>query len=463
MFRKLFAVSTLFFLAFAFFNIHANQKVANYLGTGSNPKLYLELSANNGPAWKPFIIDYQGIGSIPWSTNSSKNWSPWNVKDEQGNYYGTITLHSDGNKATWEGYTPGQNKYLEGIHFSFNSNMKLYELTVDKIHGGISGGPFPDAVPAQPALYSDNKTKIILSVNGANIVDNKGEKIILKGLVRPSLEWNAQGENLSEPDLKNIKSWGANVIRIDLNQNYWFKSGPSTEIGSYKQIINAMIYYAIQNHMAVILDLHWTEDGHQSNMANKDSLRFWKEVATEYKNFGTVLFELFNEPTGIDQNVWLNGNESYAGYQQLYNAVRSVGAENICIINGLGWGYDLSFINENFKIKGYNIVYGSHPYNRTDLTQNFTTILGKYPIIFTEFGVNQSDYFPNGYQIVYRVILDFANQFQISYTGFAWWVDKDATKVNTFPDLIKDWTGTPVNGGVLIHDDMQAYPGTPLL
>jgi len=302
----------------------------------------------------------------------------------------------------------------------------------------------------------------MLNTNGATIINNKGNKISLKGLVRPSLEWNQQGEHLSAQDIQNIKKWGANVIRIDLNQNYWFASAPVTQTGSYKQIINAMVYYAIQNNMAVILDLHWTENGHQSNMANKASIQFWKEVAAEYKEFGTVIFELFNEPVNIDKETWLNGNAIYAGYQALYDAVRATGAQNICIINGLDWGYDLSFVNDQFRVRGDNIMYGSHPYNRTHFEQNFSGVLGRYPLIFTEFGVNQEQYFPNGYQTVYQSMLDFANQHQINYTGFAWWVDNSQEKQNTFPDLIKDWAGTPLNGGILIQEDMKKYPGSGL-
>ena len=181
--------------------------------------------------------------------------------------------------------------------------------------------------------------------------------------MRPSLEWDSQGQNLSIDDIQKMHAWGANTIRLDLNQNYWFESGPVTLPGSYKQIINAIVYYAIENHMAVILDLHWTENGHQSNMANKDSLRFWKEVATDYKDFGTVIFELFNEPVNIDQNTWLNGDNQFSGYQQLYDTVRATKAANLIIANGLDYGYDLSFVNDTFKITGYNILYGSHPYN----------------------------------------------------------------------------------------------------
>ena len=213
-------------------------------------------------------------------------------------------MHSDGNNTSWGTYASGQKGYyLEGINFSYNSDVKAYQLTADKIHGNVAFSPFPLAPIAQPAVYSGTNMKIVFSTDGANIVNNKGNKIILKGLVRPSLKWNEQGENLSVQDIQNMQRWGANAIRIDLNQNYWLASSPSTQMGSYKQIINAVIYYAIQNNMAVILDLHWTENGHQSNMANKNSIRFWKEVANEYKNFGTVLFELFNEPTNIDKNI----------------------------------------------------------------------------------------------------------------------------------------------------------------
>lgn len=453
---------------------HADgQRLANYLGTGSNPRLSLELSSNNGPHWGPFNIDYQSIGYMPWSTDPSNNWSPWNVKDQDGNYYGTITLNSDGKSITWNNYSPGQNGYyLEGIHLSYNNTVNAYQLTVDKINGGGSSGPFPNAPAASPAVYPGTNRPITLSIKGSTIVNDKGSPITLKGIVRPSLEWNPQGQFLSPQDISNMTQWKSNAIRLDLNQNYWFASAPATQAGSYKQIINAIVYYAIQNNMAVILDLHWTENGHQSPMANQDSLKFWQQVAADYKDFGTVLFELFNEPQGIDQATWLHGNDTYAGYQQLYDVVRSAGAQNICIVNGLDWGYDLSFVNDSFKLDGQNIIYGSHPYNDKgskgytgpggSFDNNFKGVLGKYPLIFTEFGVNSGSYFPSGYVEVYQRILAYANQNKVNYTVFAWWVESDPNKANIFPDIIQDWSGTPLNGGVLVKQDMQSNPGSPI-
>lgn len=430
-------------------------QLTNYLGTGQNPKLVLELSAN-AQKWQSFTIDYRQSGNIP------NDWSTWNIKDET-HYYGTITLHSDNTLVTWDNYVTDQSGfYLEGIHLS-QVTAGVYTLSVDKIHQNIGSGPFPNTPLAKPATYSDG-TPMKLSVNNNHIINNHGKTILLKGVVRPSLEWNSQGQYLNPHDLEIMHTkWNANVIRLDLNQNFWFASADKSTAGSYKQIIDAIIYYATQNHMAVILDLHWTENGHQNPMANKESIRFWKEVAGEYKNFGTVIFELFNEPFGVEPNVWLKGNANYAGYQELYDVVRSVGADNICIVNGLDYGYDLSFVNNDFRVTGTNIVYGSHPYNAKGsdggFEKNFQGVIGKYPLIFTEFGSNNSADYPNQYEPIYTRILAATNQMQISYTAFAWWVEPGNP---AFPTIIADWDGTPVNGGKLIKNDMQVFPGTTL-
>ncbi len=166
-----------------------------------------------------------------------------------------------------------------------------------------------------------------------------------------------------------------------------------------------------------------------------------------------------------------NGVE-YVGYQDLYNAVRQAKANNICIIGGLHYAYQLNFVNDSFKVSGTNIIYNSHPYNDMgadgyngpggSFQNNFAGIKGNYPIIFTEFGDNtQSDYSNGAYEAVYTRILKYIDQNNINYTGFGWWIQADRPQ---FPTLIQgSWSSpTPVNGGAQIHSDMQSKPGTPL-
>jgi len=45
----------------------------------------------------------------------------------------------------------------------------------------------------------------------------------------------------------------------------------------------------------------------------------------------------------------------------------------------------------------------------------------------------------------------------ISYTGWAWWVEKEKPD---FPCLISSWEGMPLYGGKYVHDDIKQHPGT---
>ena len=483
-----------------------SAQLYNYLGTGSNPHIILTLSAN-GAGWGGYSIDYQSHGGVPYLADPSKQWSSWNLTDQTtGVYLGTINLNYNGSTVSFpdgldvasepRDYTrpsPDIGNYLTGIRLN-NGSSDSPSLTADSILCTTCMGPFPDAPAATPSVDFDLTTSSKLLLNGSPIT--------IKGVVRPSLEWAAQGQYLSSADIINMKNFGANAIRLDLNASYWNSSAPSTELGSYKQVIDAMIYYATQNNMLVILDYHWNSTG-QTNMAPKDasnsSLNFWTSVASKYKSFGNVIFELYNEPVNIGYNVWLNGDSSWYGMQDLYNAVRGTGATNVVIANGVDYAYYLGFIAKNVNncttalgsstpadcfVKdsstangyAYNIIYGSHPYNnkgsanykyngiQADFATNFAGIKDSYPIIFTEFGDNQAnDYNGSTYKSVYTAILNEIESDGINYTGFAWWADASQP---AFPVLISGELSHPENapvpafGGIQIHADMQAHPGT---
>ncbi len=235
--------------------------------------------------------------------------------------------------------------------------------------------------------------------------------------------------------------------------------------------------------MLIILDYHWSNDSvKQENMApaNDTTIAFWRSVAGQYKDFGNVLFELYNEPHDITPDVWLNGNTQYEGMQQMYNLIKNeVKSNNIIIIGGLNWGFDLSFLSLNSKacnnnttncfIKdstgnlAKNIAYNSHPYDKYDASFAITNLAGLkdfYPIIYTEFGDNQAnDYLNSQWENVYANILNEVNQDNINYTAFAWWVESDNP---AFPTLVGgSWQNpTCLNGGCQVSEDQLNHPGT---
>ncbi|KTC98627.1 glycoside hydrolase family 5 protein [Legionella erythra] len=467
----------------------AQQSLCNYLGTGSQPNLTLQLQANGGNSWGHYRAGYgncqtdAGAG-IPTHPQADKQWSVWNIYDENNNYYGTLTLLNNGSNVRFEQYSNEAKTgyYIDGLDVKqepHNPNQWIIRVsdkgkivTPDK---PADAGPFANTPRATPAVYALNTGKpYILTVKGNQIVDNEGNVIMIRGMARPSLEWNKQGQFLSEDDLLNMKKWGANTIRLSLKQKSWLESESVDVKGSYKQIVDALIYHATQNGMAVIIDLHWLDKDGQDNMAFKrSSVQFWQDVARQYKDYGTVMFELFNEPV-IDKDVWLKGNATYVGYQELVDAIRATGANNICIVNGTEWGFNLDFVNASdnyhYAIKGENIVYGAHPYQRSyeQISASLQGVINKYPVIFTEFGDNirahfpatSKDTIPDTYKQSYTAILKYIGDHQIHYTAWAWWVEDGKPD---FPTLIADWAGTPLNGGVLVKQAMEVNPGTPLL
>ena len=81
--------------------------------------------------------------------------------------------------------------------------------------------------------------------------------------------------------------------------------------------------------------------------------------------------------------------------QQLYDTVRATGAQNLVVIGGLDWAYDLLGRRRRTAIAGYNIVYATHPYTDTggftrppsDWGRAFGFLTATDPVVATEFGV----------------------------------------------------------------------------
>jgi hypothetical protein len=290
--------------------------------------------------------------------------------------------------------------------------------------------PSPKRPPSQGYYVSGNK-----------IYNASNNEYIFKGVSRPSLEWSAKGDHLSLEDYKLMKSWGFNLVRLPLNQKYWLDD---TE--EYRARLAKNIHWIESLDMDVLLDLHWSDrgdsarDAAQQRMADDNSLTFWTEVATAYKNDGRVLFELYNEPHDISWNTWQYGGSSGDGFetvgmQDLYDAVRSAGAENLVIINGLDWAFDLSQV-DTYAIQGYNIVYGTHIYDQpgkrtlADWERSLEKVMKKYPVIVSEFGNFDCD------TSFYKSILSYAKTHRLAWVGWAWYPGGCG-----FPALISNWSG----------------------
>ncbi len=99
----------------------------NWLGTGSEPHLYLVLG-DSIPKWDSFKIDYGHGGGMP------SEWSAWNVTDEKGNDYGTITVANNNGSWSVTNYVPRTDYTLEGISLPPYKDPQSYQLKCKGIH-----------------------------------------------------------------------------------------------------------------------------------------------------------------------------------------------------------------------------------------------------------------------------------------------------------------------------------------
>jgi len=271
-------------------------------------------------------------------------------------------------------------------------------------------------------------------------------------------------------------SWNANVVRIALNQDFWLAGSPLAD-PSYPDTVSQAIAWAEMAGMDVILDLHWSDQGVlgscvstptmtcQQLMPDANSLTFWSQVAARYQGDGRVMFELYNEPHDVSWDVWRNGGDTGAGWkavgmQQLYDAVRATGAQNLVLIGGLNWAYDLSGVPAN-RVKGYNIVYATHPYGTpdgftrppSDWDRAWGSLTATDPVVATEFGVLNDTACTTGYD---QQVITYADAHSAGWTAWAWYPGGC-----TFPAVINDWAGTPSPTGMVVKAALGGYHDPP--
>lgn len=318
--------------------------------------------------------------------------------------------------------------------------------------------------------------------NGASVCTASGSAHLFHGVDRPSLEWTSTGQwygdtGIPRGDFEVMASWHANVVRLSLNQAYLL-SGAKLYDPEYQATLDRAVQDAEAAGLDVILDLHWSDRGDwsaavvgqgqgkkghvdQQPMPDANSKLFWQAVATKYKGDGHVLFELYNEPHDITWTTWLDGGKvaeyQAVGMQELYDTVRGAGADNLVIVGGIGWGFDLSGVAAH-PLHGYNIMYATHPFAPYDVEAQWDESFGYLaaqdiaPLIATGFG-------DSGMSCTGEwnsKVVQYADARQISWTAWAWWPGGCS-----FPALLADWEYTPTVQGAVIKDALLEYPYHP--
>ncbi len=203
------------------------------------------------------------------------------------------------------------------------------------------------------------------------------------------------------PELKAWRdTWQAVVVRIPIGQSYYTTYG---EAPQYRQGVAAIVAAAKSLGMYVMLELHGY-DASNLNSAQPDpssTPQFWGDVVRTFGNETHVIFDIWNEPWGVDWSVW-KGNAV-----KIIQAIRGAGAnDTLIIVGGLDYAYDLSALQTaSNRITGIEpIIYATHPYplksNPPSMSPEWDTKFGniaqQVPVIVGEYGVDDSGTSPYG-------------------------------------------------------------------
>lgn len=243
-----------------------------------------------------------------------------------------------------------------------------------------------------------------LHVKGAQIVDATGQPVLLRGAMIPSaFAYIKRWQNGQDPTQMQftpatfaaMASWHMNTVRI--NVSYWiYQLNPSL----YMSRLDQTVQRAHSAGLFVVLDYH--DDAQSGNpspdgLMHQESITFWTILASHYRNDPTMLFDPINEPKYADWQTWLNGNSSgVVGYQQLIQAIRATGAQQIIVLEpgaGCTCGHAAWGGVDNYLPSDPNIIFSMHDYaevvqgNPSSWDAGWGPILGRYPIYYGEWAV----------------------------------------------------------------------------
>jgi endoglucanase len=327
--------------------------------------------------------------------------------------------------------------------------------------------PTPTPIPTPTPPPSGG---LALHVSGNRLVNAAGQPVRLLGVDRSGTEYACiQGWGIFDGpndagSVAAMASWHINAVRVPLNEDCWLDiNGVNPAYGgaNYQNAIVNYVKLLHQSNLYVILDLHWSAPGTQratGQMPMPDADHapaFWQSVAATFKSDPAVVFDLYNEPYGVDWNCWLNGCSApgwqAAGMQQLVSSVRAAGATNVIMLGGLAYANDLTgWLSHEPTDTAHQLAASFHTYNFNTCnslacwnTQE-SPVAAQVPLITGEIGENDCGHgFIDSY-------MAWADSHAVSYLGWTW----DTWSCTNGPALITSYNGTPTGFGVGFRDHL---------
>jgi hypothetical protein len=289
---------------------------------------------------------------------------------------------------------------------------------------------------------------------------------VLRGVNRSGTEYACiQGWGIFDgpsdtASVQAIASWGANVVRIPLNEDCWLNINGVNSAFAGATYINAITSYVNllhQDGMYAELSLIWGAPGtyqatYQHGAPDEDhSPKFWSSLANTFKNDPSVVLAPWGE-TIVDWNCFLNGgvceatygsnNTPYntAGMQQAVTVMRQAGYNGVIAIPCVFYANDCTDSSPEFggaygggswlshepndpkhQLIAEAHIYGKNPCDTVAcFNDTIAPIAQQVPVIFGETGETYDGSDCNNSSANIAVFMTWADAHGVGYEAWTW-------------------------------------------
>ena len=245
-------------------------------------------------------------------------------------------------------------------------------------------------VPAEPVV-DDGRARPSscgrLRVLNGKLCSESGEPVMLRGVSSNGL--------ITAEDLINDKLFaelseevGVNLFRFAM---YTYGVGvvgycTNGDKERHRDDIARGVELARAHDMYALIDWHILSDG-DPNRYIDEALLFFAEMAEKYKDYDNVLYEICNEPNGVDWPCV----KAYA--EKVIPVIRERDPDALIIVGNPDWSKDLYSVAAD-PLSWDNVMYTLHFYSAThgqDVRDMAETVSRQgLPVFVTEFGVTAS-------------------------------------------------------------------------
>jgi len=346
---------------------------------------------------------------------------------------------------------------------------------------------------------SDPSSPGFLKADGRQIVNDKGEFVLLRGIglggwmlqepymlklsgvspaqydIRKKIAaltgedrckefYDAWLSNMvTRRDIDSLKAWGFNSVRLAMHYNLFTPpieeepvAGEITWLEKGFEMTDSLLGWCSANGMYLILDLHAAPGGQgndipiadidttkpnlwESGLNRQKTVALWSRLATRYKDEPWIGgYDLINET-----NYPLEGNAALLQlYTEITDAIRAVDKNHIIFIEGNHFATDFSGLTPPWDD---NMVYSFHKYwnpTTVETIQKYLDLRTQHnvPLWMGESGENNNEWYRSAVEL-----------FEADSIGWAWWtlkkLDSESGIMNvTVPEgyrrIIDYWKGT---------------------